>query len=235
MGLNPYGNVTTILGVGPKTQAELRKLGIETCLDLLLHLPIRYQDRSKITPIDQLLVGEEALIEGTIVSTSLSYRGRRSLECIIQDEEKEMTLRFFFFNKHQQAALTQGTWIRAFGATKQWGKSITMIHPEYKTFRDKPDSPDQKLTPVYSLTKGITQNKLRGLAVSMTKLEWPQEGGVPYQKLKTLHSPPNKMDLREIEGLREEVALDELTAHYILTKQRSNAVSYTHLTLPTKA
>ena len=222
MGLNPYGNVTALSGVGPKTQAELRNLGIETCLDLLLHLPIRYQDRSKITPIDQLLVGEEALIEGTIVSTSLSYRGRRSLECIIQDEEKEMTLRFFFFNKHQQAALTQGTWIRAFGATKQWGKSITMIHPEYKTFRDKPDSPDQKLTPVYSLTKGITQNKLRGLAVSMTKLEWPQEGGVPYQKLKTLHSPPNKMNLREIEELREEVALDELTAHYILTKQRSN-------------
>ena len=222
MGLNPYGNVTALSGVGPKTQAELRNLGIETCLDLLLHLPIRYQDRSKITPIDQLLVGEEALIEGTIVSTSLSYRGRRSLECIIQDEEKEMTLRFFFFNKHQQAALTQGTWIRAFGAAKQWGKSITMIHPEYKTFRDKPDSPDQKLTPVYSLTKGITQNKLRGLAVSMTKLEWPQEGGVPYQKLKNLHSPPNKMDLREIEELREEVALDELTAHYILTKQRSN-------------
>ena len=222
MGLNPYGNVTALSGVGPKTQAELQNLGIETCLDLLLHLPIRYQDRSKITPIDQLLVGEEALIEGTIVSTSLSYRGRRSLECIIQDEEKEMTLRFFFFNKHQQAALTQGTWIRAFGAAKQWGKSITMIHPEYKTFRDKPDSPDQKLTPVYSLTKGITQNKLRGLAVSMTKLEWPQEGGVPYQKLKTLHSPPNKMNLREIEELREEVALDELTAHYILTKQRSN-------------
>ena len=222
MGLNPYGNVTALSGVGPKTQAELRNLGIETCLDLLLHLPIRYQDRSKITPIDQLLVGEEALIEGTIVSTSLSYRGRRSLECIIQDEEKEMTLRFFFFNKHQQAALTQGTWIRAFGAAKQWGKSITMIHPEYKTFRDKPDSPDQKLTPIYSLTKGITQNKLRGLAVSMTKLEWPQEGGVPYQKLKTLHSPPNKMNLREIEELREEVALDELTAHYILTKQRSN-------------
>ena len=202
MGVNPYGNVTALSGVGPKTQAELRNLGIETCLDLLLHLPIRYQDRSKITPIDQLLVGEEALIEGTIVSTSLSYRGRRSLECIIQDEEKEMTLRFFFFNKHQQAALTQGTWIRAFGAAKQWGKSITMIHPEYKTFRDKPDSPDQKLTPVYSLTKGITQNKLRGFAVSMTKLEWPQEGGVPYQKLKTLHSPPNKMNLREIEGLK---------------------------------
>ena len=222
MGLNPYGNVTALSGVGPKTQAELRNLGIETCLDLLLHLPIRYEDRSKITPIDQLLVGEEALIEGTIVSTSLSYRGRRSLECIIQDEQKEMTLRFFFFNKHQQAALTQGTWIRAFGAAKKWGKSITMIHPEYKTFRDKPDSPDQKLTPVYSLTKGITQNKLRGLAVSMTKLEWPQEGGVPYQKLKTLHAPPNKMDLREIEELREEVALDELTAHYILTKQRSN-------------
>ena len=222
MGLNPYGNVTALSGVGPKTQAELRNLGIETCLDLLLHLPIRYEDRSKITPIDQLLVGEEALIEGTILSTSLSYRGRRSLECIIQDEQKEMTLRFFFFNKHQQAALTQGTWIRAFGAAKKWGKSITMIHPEYKTFRDKPDSPDQKLTPVYSLTKGITQNKLRGLAVSMTKLEWPQEGGVPYQKLKTLHSPPNKMNLREIEELREEVALDELTAHYILTKQRSN-------------
>ena len=222
MGLNPYGNVTALSGVGPKTQAELRNLGIETCLDLLLHLPIRYQDRSKITPIDQLLVGEEALIEGTILSTSLSYRGRRSLECIIQDGQKEMTLRFFFFNKHQRAALTQGTWIRAFGAAKKWGKSITMIHPEYKTFRDKPDSPDQKLTPVYSLTKGITQNKLRGLAVSMTKLEWPQEGGGPYQKLKALHSPPNKMNLREIEELREEVALDELTAHYILTKQRSN-------------
>ena len=105
MGLNPYGSVTVISGVGPKTQAELRNLGIETCLDLLLHLPIRYQDRSKITPVTQLLVGEEAVIEGTVVSTSVSYGGRRSLECVVQDEETKITLRFFFFNKHQQAAL----------------------------------------------------------------------------------------------------------------------------------
>ena len=222
MGLNPYGNVTVISGVGPKTQAELRNLGIETCLDLLLHLPIRYQDRSRITPITQLLVGEEAVIEGTVVSTSISYRGRRSLECIVQDEENEITLRFFFFNKHQQAALNQGVWIRAFGTVKPWGKSITMIHPEYKSFKNKPNPPDLKLTPVYSTSKGITQNKLRGLAQSMTDLEWSEGSGAPYQKLKLLHSPPNRMEVREIEELREEVALDELTAHYILTKQRSN-------------
>ena len=119
MGLNPYGSVTSISGVGPKTEAELKTLGIVTCLDLLLHLPIRYQNRSKITPIARLSVGEEAAIEGTILSTSISYRGRRSLECVIQDQEKRMTLRFFSFNKHQQETLKQGLWIRAFGTVKR--------------------------------------------------------------------------------------------------------------------
>ena len=97
-----------------------------------------------------------------------------------------------------------------------------MIHPEYKSFKNQPESPDQKLTPVYSLTKGITQNRLRAFAQSITNLEWSKESGTTYQKLALLHSPPNKMNLREIEKLREEFALDELTAHYILTKQRSS-------------
>jgi len=222
MSLNPNASVSNIPGVGPKTLIELSKINISSYLDLLLHLPIRYQDRSKIERIQNLLTGTEVLIDGRIISSSVTYKGRRALEVRVEDESASMTLRFFFFSKQQQARFAPENWIRAFGTVKPWGKSITMIHPEYTLYKDQPGVPEKKLTPVYALTKGITQNKIRRLTKELTKLDWPNGVGEPYEKLSTLHSPPSDIKLIEIERIQNQIALDELTAHYLISKQRLN-------------
>ena len=222
MSLNPNASISNIPGVGPKTLAELEKINISSYLDLLLHLPIRYQDRSKIEPIQSLSTGTEVLIDGRITGSSVTYKGRRGLEVQVEDESAPITLRFFFFSKQQQAAFASKTWIRAFGIVKPWGKSITMIHPEYKLYIEPPGIPENKLTPVYALTKGITQNKIRRLTQELTKLDWPNEAGKPYQKLRTLHAPPSDTKYTELEQIQNQIALDELTAHYLISKQRQN-------------
>ncbi len=220
MSLDPNASISNIPGVGPKTLVELEKINISSYLDLLLHLPIRYQDRSRIEPIQSLSTGTEVLIDGRITGRSVTYKGRRALEVQVEDESAPITLRFFFFSKQQQAAFSPQTWIRAFGIVKPWGKSITMIHPEYKLYKEPPGIPEKKLTPVYALTKGITQNKIRRLTQELTKLDWPNEAGKPYQKLSTLHAPPSDTKYTEIEQIQNQIALDELTAHYLISKKR---------------
>ncbi len=222
MSLNPNASVSTISGVGPKTLAELKKINISSQLDLMLHLPIRYQDRSKIELIQNLSPGKEAQIDGRIISSSVTYKGRRALEVTIIDDNTPITLRFFFFSKKQQASFIDETWIRAFGIVKPWGKSLTMIHPEYKLYKDPPGVPEKQLTPVYALTKGITQNKIRRLTRALAKIDWPNEIGKPYEKLRILHAPPNHAKFEEIAQIQNQIALDELTAHYLITKQRFN-------------
>ena len=76
---------------------ELKNIGISSYLDLLLHLPIRYQDRSTIQPLDQITNGVEVLIEGQIISSSITFRGRRALELLVEDKTSSIILRFFFF------------------------------------------------------------------------------------------------------------------------------------------
>ena len=104
MSLDPNASISNIPGVGPKTLVELEKINISSYLDLLLHLPIRYQDRSRIEPIQSLSTGTEVLIDGRITGRSVTYKGRRALEVQVEDESAPITLRFFFFSKQQQAA-----------------------------------------------------------------------------------------------------------------------------------
>lgn len=219
MNANPNASVSSITGVGPKTLEELKNIGISSYLDLLLHLPIRYQDRSTVQPIDQIANGTEVLIEGQIISSSITFRGRRALELLVEDNTSSIILRFFFFSKQQQSSFTTDTWIRAFGTAKSWGKTLTMIHPEYRLSKNLPARPEKKLTPVYALTKGITQNKIRALTQELASLGWPDEAGAPYKKLRLLHSPSSETRLIEIEKIQSQIALDELTAHFLVSKR----------------
>ena len=98
MNADPNASVSSITGVGPKTLEELKNIGISSYLDLLLHLPIRYQDRSTIQPLDQITNGVEVLIEGQIISSSITFRGRRALELLVEDKTSSIILRFFFFS-----------------------------------------------------------------------------------------------------------------------------------------
>src|SRR5690606_14930320 len=84
--------VTTLRGAGPQLGARLEKLGIQTVQDLLFHLPLRYEDRTRITPIGALQPGTSAVIEGEVQVAETVFRGRRSLLVRLADGSGAVTL-----------------------------------------------------------------------------------------------------------------------------------------------
>ena len=218
MALDPKGPITQLHGVGPQLAQTLAKLGLHRPIDLLLHLPFRYQDRSQVRPIASLNPGSEALISGQIISTRVIFGRQRSLELVVRDISGEIRLRFFHFSKFQQAAIERSDYIQAFGSVRFYGNKLTMSHPEYQTFGDEPPAPTPDLTPVYPTTQGLGQQRLRKLCKQICALPWPDVAGAPYATLQALHAPSN---LEAVPALQEQLAIDELSAFYVLMKGRA--------------
>jgi RecG-like helicase len=110
--------VTTLKGVGPRNAERLDKLGIHSVQDLLFHLPVRYQDRTRIAPIGQLRPGDQAVIEGVVEGADIRYGRRRSLLVVLADHSASITLRFFHFSNAQKAAMGRGARLRCFGEVR---------------------------------------------------------------------------------------------------------------------
>ncbi len=124
----------SLRGVGPKLAERLRRYGLSSVEDLLFHLPLRYQDRTRVTPIGALQDSSEVVIEGDIAMVSVSGGGRRrSLIVKLQDGTGTATLRFFHFSQAQKNALQKGDTLRCFGAVRRGSQGHPeMIHPEYR-------------------------------------------------------------------------------------------------------
>ena len=105
--LNLGSPVLKLEGVGPITAVKLRKIGINVAMELLFHLPTRYQDRTKITSISNLSHGTEYLVEGILRSKQIIFRGRRNLICRVNDPSGSIILRFFHFSKILQKMETK--------------------------------------------------------------------------------------------------------------------------------
>lgn len=156
--------VSSLNGVGNALAEKLVKLGIVRVQDLLFHLPYRYIDRTRITPIDALLAGHDAYIEGQIDLAQIRYGRRRSLLCQISDGTGSLVLRFFYFSKKQQQAMQQGKRIRCYGQVRRGPSLLEIVHPEYRLFyQDGEIELDEQLTPVYPATEGLQQTQLRKL------------------------------------------------------------------------
>src|SRR5262245_12564001 len=156
--------VTALKGVGPALAKRLGKLGIETVADLLFWLPTRYEDRTHIVPIGSLRPGARAAVEGRIELSEVVFRGRRSLLVRLSDGTGFLTLRFFHFSAAQQAQLQRGARLRCFGEVRRGKHGPEIVHPEYKS-ADAPDTQAVKdvLTPIYPVTEGVQQGRLRNL------------------------------------------------------------------------
>jgi ATP-dependent DNA helicase RecG len=156
--------VSALTGVGPGVADKLRRLGVSTVQDLLFHLPYRYLDRTRITPMGGLVPGQEALVRGRIELTQIQYGRRRSLLCRISDGTGAVLLRFFHFNQAQQAGLAQGQYISCWGQVRRGSTTLEMIHPEYRLIAESElNHVEQSLTPVYPATEGLAQPRLRRL------------------------------------------------------------------------
>ncbi len=132
--------ITALKGVGDKLAEKLARLQIRSVGDLLLHLPLRYEDRTRLWPIHDLLHGSHVSVHGEISKVEIIQARRRMLTCRINDGSGSLTLRFFNFNNGQKAAMQQGHWMRCFGEVKRGKHGWEMIHPEYSIVAD-PSAP----------------------------------------------------------------------------------------------
>lgn len=218
---DPNAPIQTLKGVGPKLEQTLLRLGIFRLVDLFVHLPYRYQDRTQITPLRAIRAGETHLIEGQVSACAVVFGKRRSLKVTVQDASGRVYLRFFFFSRFQQAALEKAAYIRAYGEFRFFGKELSCAHPEYETFAAEPPPATAELTPIYPTTQGLGQARLRKLTQALCEMNWPDKPGAPYTKLAFLHHPPADATLEQIQAVQEALASDELCAYYLVMKGRA--------------
>ena len=151
--------VTTLHGIGKQVAEQLARLGIHSLEDMLFHLPLRYEDRTKIKPLNQLKVGESVLVEGTIQSAEVKFGKRRSLICMLSDGADTVMLRFFHFYPSQREKLKPGTHLRCFGEVRQGYQNLELVHPQYECLDYFDSNPllEDHLTPIYPSNSHLTQ------------------------------------------------------------------------------
>ncbi len=221
--------LTFLKGAGPAVASRLKPLGLERVRDLLLHLPIRYEDRRRIVPIADVAHGVEALVCGQIVSAEVRFGAKRWLRVVIDDGRSSMVLRFFHFNEAQKAAMADGRWLRAFGGVRVTANGPEIVHPEYRIADSALElPPETRLTPIYGLATGITQTRVRALiqqALAVAQLDpdytadFPGLGGpATLAALRTLHEPDGR-DLGDLLLDRHPAQIrlvrEELLAHQL--------------------
>jgi len=157
-------DITRLKGVGPRIAVKLEKLAIRTVQDVLFHLPLRYEDRTRVVPLGSLRPGVQAVVEAEIDLTEIAFGRRRMLLCRISDGTGFLLLRFFHFSAAQKNQMQRGTRIRCYGEIRPGKKGLEIIHPEYTLLNDETITDvEQTLTPVYPTTEGVHQLKLRDL------------------------------------------------------------------------
>ncbi len=156
--------LTMLKGVGPSVSARLAALHIHSVQDLLFHLPLRYQDRTRISPIAACRIGAELQVEGTVLATEITFGRRRSLLCRIKDPSGIISLRFFHFSAAQKNALQPGVTLRCYGEIRGGKTGLEFYHPEYQIINTaNPLALTGTLNPIYPTTDGLQQTRLRGL------------------------------------------------------------------------
>ena len=226
--------------VGPAVAVALARLGIYSIQDLLFHLPIRYQDRTRLATIGALRHGDECSVEGEILATSVQYGKRRMLVSKISDNTGILTLKFFHFSAAQQQNLEPGKRIRCYGEIRRVKGVPEMVHPEYRTvFPDQGQQVAAYLTPVYSTTEGLRQFSIRNLIDQLVIDSHTLTVDVPEylpqtllqryqfpslaQAIALVHKPPP--DVRVAELIEKQhisqrrLVFEELLAHHLVMRK----------------
>jgi ATP-dependent DNA helicase RecG len=144
---------------------KLARIGVLRDEDLVLHLPLRYEDHTRLVPLADVHVGETVQTEGIVASAEIQYRPRRQFVCLIRDDERSdasLVLRFFSFYPSHQKSLQPGTRVRVFGEVRAGYFGPEIVHPQFSAVHDDTPLPD-RLTPVYPTTAGLAQDTLRKL------------------------------------------------------------------------
>ena len=239
--------VTALKGVGEAMAEKLAKVGLETLQDVLFHLPLRYQDRTRIVPIGALRPGQDAVVEGTVAGADVVMGRRRSLLVRLNDGSGTLSLRFYHFSQAQKDGLKRGTVVRCYGEVRPGSSGLEIYHPEYRALSGgEPIAVEQTLTPIYPTTEGLTQQRLRQLSEqALARLgphslpDWlPAELAREHelapldQALRYLHRPPPDADLDELaEGrhwAQHRLAFEELLTHQLSMQRLRDSLRNQH-------
>ena len=223
--------ITALKGVGAKVAEKLAKIGLFTLQDVLFHLPLRYEDRTRVYSVAECRPFTHVSVQGEVKSADIQYGKKRMLVVKLSDGTGTITLRFFHFGAVQRTMMTPGNVIRCFGEvrTGKWG--IEMMHPEFKLIDEDAPLEAESLTPVYPTTEGVKQLTLRNLTDQALKMldkgalaDLLPEGMYSDQislneALHAVHRPAPDTDVHEMEeGLHPaqyRLILEELLSHHL--------------------
>ncbi len=183
-------------GEGGGDAARFARLGLRVASDFVLHLPIRYEDRTRIVPIAAARDGRPAQVEGVVVRSEIVMRPRRMLRVELRDDSASVSLRFFHFYGSQAKLFAEGARVRAFGEVRAGLFGAEMVHPQCRVVRLGEPLP-QTMTPVYPTVSGLGQARLRkAIDEALDDLDWDET--VPADVVARLGLPPVAEALRAI-------------------------------------
>ena len=237
-----------LAGVGPAVAGKLQARGLCTLQDLWLHLPLRYEDRTRLTLIEDLRSGVPAQVEGRVMALERGMRYRPMLKVAIEDEGRgTLVLRFFHFRQQQLGQFAVGNRLRCFGTPRPGQLGLEIVHPSYQVLgrHDDPALGD-RLDPVYPAVEGVGPATMRKLILQALErlpdeslLEllppgWLDGLGLPSLRsaLLTVHQPPQDADLSAlangIHPAQRRLALEELLAHHLSLRRQRIALQAHH-------
>ncbi len=212
-------------------QKALRKLGLVRDIDLALHLPLRYEDETRLVRLADLRDGESGQFDAVVVSCEMTYRPRRQLMVVVRDGDETCTLRFFNAYPSLQKSMAVGQRVRLRGEVRGGFMGRTMMHP---VVQNAGGELPEALTPVYPTSAGLPQAYLRravqgGLsrclrsgaldetvpADALPPGTWPLARALQF-----LHHPVPDVALATLED-RSHPAWQRLKAEELLTQQLS--------------
>ena len=227
----------------PRTRLEkindkLIKLGLRSDMDLVLHLPMRYEDETQVFPIRQAaMTSSSAQVEGVVTACEVQFRPRRQLVVTITDDSSQLVMRFLNFYGSQTKQLAEGTRVRARGEVRQGFFGTEMVHPIYKVILEGAPLPTV-LTPVYPAGEGLSQAVLRKLiSEAMARIHWQDTLSEQLRAslklpafepcVRLLHNPPVDVDDGALEDRSHpawvRMKFDELLAQQLSLKRAQAA------------
>ena len=220
---------------------KLKKLGINSTIDLLLYLPNKYNDQTVIQSINDTLEGQKSQIEANINDVEVKYRPKKNLILYVSDLTGHMQIRFLHYYPSQIKQLESAGLVRFYGEVRQQTNYKEMIHPEYYIVNDSTEL-SKNLTPIYSTTKGLSQNMIRKLiknhieSATQNKLfkelflNFYEKYNFPsfMDSISFLHEPP-KIKFKDIEAVHnskfyKRLIYDELLAQQLFLRKQYNSL-----------